>query len=43
MRGKPNSVNISNYGNGNRYQWCWDNFEPRCFYGFEDGVITAYN
>jgi hypothetical protein len=43
QRGKPNSANPSNYGNGTSYQWCWNDYTPRCFYGGEDGIITAYN
>jgi hypothetical protein len=43
MWGKPNSANPSNYGNGNRWQWCWHDYEPSCFYGGDDGIITAYN
>ena len=42
-RGLPNSVNQSNYGNGDKYQWCWHNHHPSCFYGDENGIITAYN
>jgi hypothetical protein len=42
-RGKPNTINVSNYGKGDEYQWCWDDFEPSCFYGGSDGIITAYN
>ena len=43
LRGLPNHINTSNYGNGNEYQWCWDNYNPSCFYGKSDGIITAYN
>ena len=42
-RGIPNTVNVSNYGDGNQYQWCWDDFTPSCFYGGVDGVVTSYN
>lgn len=42
--GKPNSINPSNYGNGNRYQYCWDNRNPGCFYdNNEDGLIDSWN
>jgi hypothetical protein len=43
LRGRPNSANPSNYGNGVKWQWCWYDYTPRCFYGGEDGVITSYN
>lgn len=42
-RGKPNSVNTSNYGKGNEYQACWDDFNPSCYYFGEDHVIKSYN
>ena len=42
-RGEPNHVNVSNYGNGEEYQWCWDDKTPSCFYGKSDGIITSYN
>lgn len=43
LRGKPNTVNTSNYGNGNEYQCCWDNFNPSCFYMGDDNIIRSYN
>jgi len=42
-RGLPNSVNVSNYGNGNEYQACWEDYTPSCFYFYSDHVIYAYN
>ena len=42
-RGNPTTVNISNYGNGNSYQWCWDGYTPSCFYGTENQIITSFN
>ncbi|CAN5749775.1 hypothetical protein BH11PAT2_BH11PAT2_01550 [soil metagenome] len=44
-RGKPQSVNPSDYGSGVRYQYCWnDNITPRCFYDDnDDNVIDSYN
>jgi hypothetical protein len=42
-RGLPNSINTSNYGNGERYQACWYNYSPSCFYFTETQIITAYN
>jgi len=42
-RGLPNDVNPSDYGSGIRYQWCWDDYTPSCFYGGADGIITSYN
>ncbi|GEM_PF-1169516 len=41
-RGRPNYVNVSNYGRGDKYQYCWNDKRPMCFYE-EDGVITGYN
>ncbi len=43
MRGKPNSVNTSNYGDGQSYQACWHDYNPSCFYFGEDQIITSYN
>jgi hypothetical protein len=43
MRGLPNHANESNYGNGVKYQWCWSNYTTSCFYGDNNGIITAYN
>jgi hypothetical protein len=42
-RGLPNHVNKSDYGGGVKYQWCWTDESPSCFYGGVDGIITAYN
>jgi len=43
-QGKPDSANPSNYGSGNRMQYCWHNYTPSCFYdNNEDGIIDAYN
>jgi hypothetical protein len=42
-RGKPNSANPSDYGNGTQWQWGWDDYTPSYFYGGDDGIITAYN
>ncbi|MET3535991.1 hypothetical protein [Chryseobacterium limigenitum] len=43
MRGKPNNVNTSNYGNGPNYQACWNDYDPSCFYFDESQIITSYN
>ena len=43
LRGLPNHVNTSNYGNGNSYQMCWDDYNPSCFYCESDGIVTSYN
>ena len=44
MRGKPNSVNPSDYGGGIQYQYCWNNYTPRCFYDQNgDSIIDAFN
>lgn len=42
-RGKPNRINTSNYGNGEDYQACWDDFQPSCFYFNESQIIKSYN
>jgi len=43
-RGLPHSVNKSNYGYGNEYQFCWDwNWSPSCFYTKGDYIVYAYN
>jgi len=43
-RGRPNSHNPSNYGNGVRHQYCWSNWTPACFYdNNNDGKIDSYN
>ncbi len=41
--GKPDHVTLSNYGEGNQYQWCWNNLIPSCFYGNSNFIITSYN
>lgn len=44
QRGKPNSANPSNYGNGTKWQWCWYDYKPSCFYdNNEDGITDSYN
>jgi uncharacterized membrane protein YvbJ len=43
MRGKPNDVNTSNYGDGPSYQACWHDYDPSCFYFDESYIITSYN
>ena len=43
QRGKPSTVNPSNYGNGTQYQCCWDKYSPSCFYMKEDNIIYSYN
>lgn len=43
QRGKPNTINPSNYGSGIHYQFCWDDYTPSCFYSEEDQIISSYN
>ena len=43
MRGLPNHINTSNYGDGNQYQACWYDYNPSCFYFNSTQIITAYN
>lgn len=42
-RGRPNRLNTSNYGRGNEYQACWDDYNPSCFYFGENQIIKSYN
>ncbi len=42
--GAPDSDNVSNYGRGDRHQYCWDRYNPSCFYDNNgDGRIESYN
>ncbi len=42
--GKPDSINPSNYGSGTKYQYCWNDYTPSCYYDNDnDDVIDAYN
>ncbi|HNW71678.1 MAG TPA: hypothetical protein PKZ36_00290 [Candidatus Paceibacterota bacterium] len=44
LNGKPDSANPSNYGNGIKYQYCWHDNTPSCYYDTDnDGVIDSYN
>jgi len=44
LRGTPNTVNPSNYGNGIKYQYCWIGHTPSCFYDNDgDGSMDSYN
>ena len=44
QKGEPTSHNISNYGDGNKHQWCWlSSNNLQCFYGGDDEIITGYN
>ncbi len=43
MRGRPDNVNTSNYGDGQNYQACWHDYDPSCFYFDESQIITSYN
>jgi FtsZ-binding cell division protein ZapB len=44
QRGKPNSINKSNYGFGERHQYCWHDWTPMCFYDDNgDNKVDAYN
>jgi hypothetical protein len=42
-RGRPDRIVTSNYGNGNQYQACWDDYSTAYFYYGDDHIITAYN
>lgn len=42
--GQPDSINPSNYGSGIKYQYCWHDYNPSCFYDRnDDGLIDSYN
>jgi hypothetical protein len=41
--GSPQKVNISDYGRGKEYQYCWHNHSPSFFYTKEDGKVYSYN
>jgi hypothetical protein len=43
LRGLPNNKNVSNYGDGNEYQYCWSNYQTSCFYTKEDQIVYSYN
>ncbi|CAH0282107.1 hypothetical protein MP478_11550 [Chryseobacterium sp. WG14] len=43
IRGRPNNINTSNYGDGPNYQACWHDYDPSCFYFAESQIITSYN
>lgn len=44
LRGRDFNRNISNYGNGNQYQYCWSDYDISCFYdNNDDGKIDSYN
>lgn len=43
MWGRPDHVNVSNYGTGDQYQACWEGYTPSCFYFGTDQVIRSYN
>lgn len=44
-RGIHERRNVSNYGSGKRYQYCWNyNYSPNCYYTDEDQItIQSYN
>jgi hypothetical protein len=42
--GRPDTKNLSNYGSGSEWQYCWHGWDPSCFYDTDDdGIIEAYN
>jgi RNA polymerase subunit RPABC4/transcription elongation factor Spt4 len=43
LRGKPNKINTSNYGDGNDYQAVWNDYNPSYFYFKDDHIIYSYN
>jgi len=42
-RGLPDHKNVSNYGSGNDYQYCWYDYNPSCFYCKSDNIVYSYN
>lgn len=42
-RGKPDHLNVSNYGKGQQYQACWDGYSTSCFYFGENRLVKSYN
>lgn len=44
LRGNPDSATPSDYGNGKKWQWCWNDHTPSCFYDDnEDNLVDSYN
>jgi uncharacterized membrane protein YeiB len=44
LRGEADNTNVSDYGNGKTYQYCWDGYTPSCFYDRDgDGRMDSYN
>jgi hypothetical protein len=44
LRGEADHANVSDYGDGQRWQYCWDGYTPSCFYDNDgDGRMDAYN
>lgn len=43
LRGKPNKINISNYGDGNRYQYIWRNYDIQYFHCGSNNIVTSYD
>lgn len=44
LRGQPDTTNVSNYGSGKQYQYCWNDNTPSCFYdNNDDGLMDSYN
>ncbi|OGL95756.1 hypothetical protein A2348_03975 [Candidatus Uhrbacteria bacterium RIFOXYB12_FULL_58_10] len=43
-RGFADSENLSNYGDGDQWQWCWFDESPMCVYDDnDDGIVDSYN
>lgn len=42
-RGRPHTINKSNYGRGLQYQFCWEGYSSNYFYSEDDLIITSYN
>jgi len=43
MYGRNFTRNVSNYGHGNEYQYCWLYRQTSCFYCKEDGIVYSFN
>jgi hypothetical protein len=43
MYGAPDKINVSDYGSGKQYQYCWHDLEPGFFYTDDDYIVNSYN
>ena len=43
LYGLPDDINVSDYGSGPEYQYCWPDNKPGYFYTNADRVVKSYN